>query len=430
VLVVLAHWRLTHSQQPHVFWDSSAYLEEAQQPFRLVQFFYPKPIFVSLVLRVIGTDPGRITTFQAWLSVLAWLCFTAALVANLTTTRARVVALVAGAILALDPFRLGYSAAVLSESINDSELALLSACLVVLCSSTRRTRWLVITSIVATCWMLTRDTNAVTTLVALAVVLLVWRPSPRRHARELIAAGAVALVAVFVLWSTTVRPGDTDLTFQRNWPDDFRARVTYSMMNDVMDRVIPDPAASAFFVEHGLPQRDALAALPGDHREPVIADPAFAPARLWIAEHARHVWLLWLASKPWRRIHDQWSRKWQLLGVADDKHAVYMPKHWVNDGPLTPLRRLASNHALLGLLLLALPLLIARARRHRWMLVIVPTIAGAWLGSVAAFYGDSSEIGRHCYGSGQQVVIGLVLALLACVELGRTKVERAPGPCS
>lgn len=416
VAVVLAHWLLTHAQEPHVFWDSSAYIEEAQQAFSLDQLFYPKPIFVSLVLRVIGTEPGHLATFQQWLSVLSWLCFTGVLVASLKSTRARVVALVAGAIVALDPFRLGYGSAILSESINDSELALLGAALVLLCSREQlrwRTSWIVGTAVLATCWMLTRDTNAVATLVGIPVALLLWRPSPRRHVRELVALGFVAVVAVFVLWSTNVSPGTTNLTVQRIWPEELRARVTYSMIDNLIDRVLPDPAAHQFFVEHGLPETGPLVGPAG--RVQMAGDPALEPVRHWVATNARRVWVLWLLSTPGQRIADQWQHGWELLGVANDEHRTNKPKHWAQHG-LFAIRQLSTTHAVVGLLVILLPGLLYAGRRHRMMRLIAAMIAGGWLASLAAMYGDSDEIGRHCYGSGQLVVLGLVMAFVVCVD--------------
>ena len=429
IAVVLAHWLLTRAQDPHVFWDTSAYLEEAKQPFSLGQFFYPKPIFVSLVLRVIGTDASRIASFQQWLSVVSWLCFTGVLMASLETTRARVVALIAGAIVVLDPFRLGYGSAILSESINDSELALLAAALVLLCSRERirgRTPWIVATTLLATCWMLTRDTNAVVTLIGIPIALVLWRPSPRGHVRELVALGFAAVVAVFVLWSTNVRPGNTNLTFQSGWPEELRARVTYSMMNNLVDRVEPDPAARQFFVEHGLPQTELLIGPWAEVDGRILFDPALAAVRHWISTDARHVWLLWLLSSPWQRIEDQWEHGWQLLGVANDEHATYKPKHWAKH-QLFAIRRLSSMHAVVGLLLLALPGLLYVSRRHRLMRMIPPMIVGGWFASLAAMYGDSAEIGRHCYGSGQLIVLGLVMALVVGVEISA---RRSPGSAS
>jgi len=417
---LLAHWRLTRLHQPQLFWDSGAYTEEARQAFSLDQFFYPKPIFVSVVMRVIGTDPGRIVTFQQWLSVVSWLVFAAAIVSSLQTTRARIVALVGVAIVALDPFRLGYSAAVLSESINDSILALLAAGVLLLCSRElirARTAMLAATTAVAACWMLTRDTNAVITLVAIPVGLLLWRPSPRRYVRELVALGFAVAVAVFVLWSTSVSPGVTHLTFQGDWPEEFRARMTYSMMNNIVDRVLPDPDAREFFIAHGLPE--ASTKVVPDQREQIIVDPALAAVRHWIAKDARRVWMIWLLSTPGTRIRDQWEHGWQMLGAADDEHVLYMPKHWRNRGMSSAFRRLLSNHTLLALLLLALPGLMYFGRRHRLTSLVPAMIAGGWLASMASLYGDSAEIGRHCYGSGQVVVLGLLLALLLCVDSSR-----------
>ncbi len=423
--IAIAHWRLTRLQEPRVFWDSSAYLEEAQQPFSLNQFFYPKSIFTSLVFRVIGTDTDRIVAFQQWASVLSWLCFTAVLASSMITTRARVLALLAGAIFTLDPYRLGYGAAILSESINDSLLGLLTACLVLLSSRDRlpsRTLWLAGTTVLAACWMLTRDTNAVVALVGLGGGLLLWRPSPRAHVRELLACGVAAGVAVFVLWSTNVRPGTTHLTFQGDWPAEFRARTTYSMMNNLFDRVLPDREATQFFVDHGLPQRDALASL--QDRERIITEPAFGPARTWVSTEARRVWFLWLLSTPKARLQDQWNHASQLMGIANDEHLLYMPQGWGKRGLFPRIRRLTSTRAVLVFLVLALPAFVYLARRHRLIPMILPMIVGGWVGSLAALYGDSAEVGRHCYGSGQQIILGLVMALVVCVDIGR----RSSGP--
>lgn len=424
IAVVLAHWLLTRHQEPHIFWDTSAYLEEAKEPFSLGQFCYPKPILVSLVLRVIGTDPSHIVSFQQWLSVSSWLCFTAVLVASLNTTRARVVALIAGAIFVLDPYRLGYGSAVLSESINDSELALLAAALVLLCSRERlrwRTPWIAATAILATCWMLTRDTNAVVTLVGIPVALVLWRPHPRGHVRELVALGFAAVVAVFILWSTSVSPGMTKLTFQSGWPEELRGRVSYSMINNIVYRVLPDPEARQFFIEHGLPQNGSLIGPRIGGR--IIFDPVLEPVRHWVSADARHVWIVWLLSKPWQRIEDQWQHGWQLLGIANDEHRTNKPKHWSQHG-LFALRQLSSTHVVVGLLVILLPGLLYVGRRHRVMRLIPPMIAGGWLASLAALYGDSDEIGRHCYGSGQLVVLGLVMALVLFVDFSA---RRSPG---
>ena len=425
VVLALAHAALVRDQQPTTYWDSSAYTEEARQPLAWAQLYYPKPILPSLLYRVVGTDPYQIAELHEWLSFAAWAAFGIALVASFRTRRARIVAGAIAVCLVLDPMRLGYCDDILSESIDDSLLALLVAALLgalALRGRARTAAWAA-AAVVATCWLLARDTNAVVMLVALALVVGWRRRALLGRHLELAAIAGFAAVSVFVLWSTTVRPPPTGLTFQHDWPDDFTARITYSMMNNVVDRVLVDPDALQFFVAHGLPQADALAQLP--ERAPIIFDPKYGEARHWIATSAKGVWLSYLAHHPIDRLTDQVSHFWQLAGVADEQRSLYSPRRM--RGAWRRVRALMSNHAVvLGLLVLA-PLGAWLARRHRLVPPAIAMVIAGWLGSIAALYGDSAEVARHCYGSGQLVVLGLALVLLCALESVPFRAHHAGG---
>jgi hypothetical protein len=418
IAIVVAFRHLAAPQQPMLFWDSSAYLETAERPFEWVHFYYPKPFAVPLLYRVVGADPWQIADLQEWLAVGAWLALAATLALCFERGRARIAGAAAAVLLLFDPFRIGYCDAILSESINDSLLAIVIATAVALARFGQvpraRPPLLAAFAVVGAVWILTRDTNALVALVAGASCAIAWRRDLRRRTGELAVLGGLAVLAGFTLWSTTVTPPATHLTFQKDWPEDFGARITYSTMNNVVDRVLPDPDARAFFVERGLPQVDELRAQP--ERYYLFADPRYEPSRRWIESSARGVWFSYLAHHPIQRLVDQVDQFWVFSGVARGEYARYMPSGWKRGGWL---RKLGSNHVVVLALVAIAAIALWRQRRDALVRLAACAIASGWVGSLAAFYGDSSEVGRHCYGSGQQVMLGLVLAGLVLLDRER-----------
>jgi hypothetical protein len=236
---------------------------------------------------------------------------------------------------------------------------------------------------------------------------------------------AVTVVAAGVcLWSVDVPRSGGFETFQPGWPADFRSRGTWSKLNNVFDRILPDPDAREYYREHGLEQVDTL--LTVDDRSAVVYAPELAPTRAWIEQKSRGVYLRWLLVHPGDRMKDQVEFAWVFLG--QDTQTWYMPRrwqgftrsnlvHWVFD--------LTSNRVLIVALLLLLPFALWRAWRHRGRNIVLGLVVSGWIGSLAAFYADSAEYGRHCYGSGQQIIFALCLALLLLLDTGLRRRDRA-----
>lgn len=424
---------LAARQSPREFYDSSAFFEAAQKPWSIDQFFYPKPIFTSLVYRVLDGDRSAIVWAQAGFALVAWACLGVALLAWLRRPAARAAAVAVVALFLLEPFRIGYADALLSESFNDSLLALCLAAAIGLLAARakiagepRRARATVALGVALVVlgglWMLARDTNAVVALAAIALAGGLWARPLWRGRWGLAGLAAAAAIAVFVLRSTSVIPAQTQFSVQMWFPADFTARGTYAKMNVVYDRIIPDRAARAFFEERGLPMAEELARLPD--RPHIIYDPRLAPARRWIAGESQGVYLRWLLSDPLARIGEQIEHAWTLLGIVDQYG--YMPRGWI--GRSEAVRwglGVMTSRPLLLLLIALCPFALWIARRHEGSRLAVVLIASGWIGSAAAFYADTAEPGRHCYGSGQQVIFGLCLASLIWLEHGLRPVRRA-----
>jgi hypothetical protein len=420
---------LVHRQAPREFYDTPAYFEAARKPWSVDQLFYPKPVLTSAIYRLLDGDRTAIVRFQAGLSFAAWAAVAAALWALFRRPAARAASIAVAALFVLAPFRIGYADALLSESINDSLLALCLAAGIGLLAArahlgreplrARATLGLgLLLAALLVPWMLARDTNAVVMLAALGLGAALWPRALWRTRWAPAALAALAAVAGFVLWSTTVTPAPTEFSVQRWFPADFTARGSYAKMNNLVDRILPDPGARAYFEQRGLPMADRLAAL--ENRHDIIYLPEYVPARVWIATESQGVYLRWLLAHPLDRLADQVESAWLLLGVDDQQG--YMPAGWI--GRLAPARwalgLTASKPALLVLLALC-PLALWLTRRHAGSRAALCLIASGWIGSAAAFYADTSEPGRHCYGSGQQIAFGLFLAGLIWLEHGASK---------
>ena len=410
---------------PRATFDSTAYLEAAAKPWSVDQFFYPKPVFVSLFYRLTGADIDTIALVQRLFALAAWAFLAIVLVRCFATRRAKIAAGVVVALFVLAPVRRGYADMILAESINDSLFAIALAALLLALQLRGRQRIIAACgcAVAAIAWTLARDTNAIVLIVAAAFVVAL----ARRSRWVLGITAAPVIVALFTIWSVDVAPEPTHFSAQNGWPTDMTPRGAYAKLDNVIDRVLPDPDAREYFRERGLPQIDELTTiaripreparggLPGD-RADVILDGKLAPARTWIANESRGVYLTWLLRHPLDRIVDQVRHAWPLLGAGDH---FFMPKGWKRYGIARFIDYafgILTNRVVIVLLLIAAPLALWRRWQHPLRWIVLALLASGWLGGLAAFYADSSEVGRHCYGHGQQVLFGLCLAALLWLD--------------
>lgn len=423
VVAILATWiavihETTETVRP--FSDSLVYLQIARQPFRIAHMIFPKPVMVPVVYRALGADLARIGDFQMGFALVAWSVLGASLIAYLRGRWVRVLAGVLVAAFVLAPFRVGFMTVALSESIDDSLLALVLAGVIALANPTfarARTALCWTTALVVVAWILTRDTNAITALVALAVAVSIWRL--QRWAIPLMVLPAIA--AVVALWTTGQRPPlPTGIDEYADWPAEMTARRTYALSSAIVARIGDDDGARTFFADRGMPQTDQIATLQhspatrlsGGEDPRWCCDPTFAPARAWIEAHGSASYLAWIGRHLPSRIGEYASAGGELLAPAT--LTMYMPVHWKKPRGALGLLRSVTGHWLFALLVVvAAPWTLWRARARPLALVAIVCIASALVGGFFAYYGDARELSRHMYGAGQQVLLGLVLALLA-----------------
>jgi hypothetical protein len=428
VAAIVATWvAVIHetTEKVRAFSDSLVYLQIAAQPFRVAHLIFPKPLFLPVVYRGLGGELGRIGDFQMVFSFVAWTVLGATWVACLRGRWPRVIAGVLVAAFVLAPFRVGFMTVALSESIDDSLLALLLAGAIALTFVRARLAVAWAMAGVAAAWILTRDTNAITALVAIAAAAFAWRlhRTLRRERWALPLVVVPALVAVVALWTTGQRPPlPTGIDEYADWPAEMMARRTYPTTSAILARLGDDDSARAFFADRGMPQTDDLATLQhspetrlvGGEDERWCCRSTFAPARAWIGDHGG-AYLAWIARHPLSRIAEYLGASREL--VAPTTLTMYMPPHWKKPSGVLGLLRSVTGHWLFALVLvIAAPWALWRPRARPLALVAIACIASGVVAGFFAYYGDARELSRHMYGSGQQVLFGLVLALVGRLD--------------
>ncbi len=391
--------RLAGAQTARIYFDTEAYLEIARQPLGVDHLFYAKPPIVPLIYRA-SSDPATLRAIQISIALVAWTCFGFALGLALRRWWLRAFAgLVTIAILLAAP-RVGWTGALLSESIGDSLLALVIAGGLALVTRPRRTV-AIATGVVGLAWIFTRDTNAITVLVGVATAAIVWR----RWWRGAIALATIGCIAAIVtLWATRVpRP----LPYQASWNPALTSRSAYPMIDNLLGRVLPDDPA--WLAERGAPIDAMRRFIDPDKFVQRAADPE---SQTWFLANGTSTYLRWLVRHPIDRAVEL-ATDW--VAVLAAHHTASMPLGWVaSDGDV--LRRLTTNRWIVLALVLAAPIWLVWGRRDARMKLATALVVGGLVGTAAAYYGDAAERSRHCFGSSQQLIVGAILALLVWLD--------------
>jgi len=420
-IVVATRWRwdqLTGVQVPHAEWDTQIYRQIADHPLGLDLVVYPKALFVPLVYRAAHNDVAAVVGFQTGLAFVAWTLFTASLVMALRRRWARVLAIGLGIVFVLAPLRVGFTAALLPESIGDSLMALVGAGAIAVLRLGGGARLVAAaaTGVLGLAWLVTRDTNVVVAVAATVAAMIVWRGFRHRWAWGI--SGLVVLVAAGVVWS--VGQPHPRLPYQDAWDLRFTPRTAYPMIDNVVMRVLPDAPGEGDELPAGLRE---FAAPHEQVWRLVQATPALRPLQDWLVDHGASSYARWLVRHPLARVGELFAARWEMLVGTRNQH--YMPDGWASRAGV--LRRLTMNHALLVALIVAAPLVLWRPRADPLAGLVLCILASGGAGVVASYYGDAAEVSRHCYGAGQQVVLGLFLAVIAWLDrVPRGWPRRAP----
>jgi len=270
--------------------------------------------------------------------------------------------------------------------------------------------------VVGVLWLYARDSNAITIVAAVATAAGVW--TPRRWPRWGIALAAVSTVSALLMLVTPSVVPDR-LPYQASWYPPLASRQMYPVIDNVLARMMVDDRE--WLADRGAPVEllDPFAADVATDK--LVQDvPAFRPAQDWIAEHGQGTYVRWLLRHPIDRTVELIGA-WRTVLAAHN--TTTMPAGWrAHDGvALDLLRGVTTNRWIVLALVAVSPILLWRPRRDRRTAIALVMVASGTIGTAAAYYGDAAEIARHCYGAGQQIVLGLFIAALAFADRTRDR---------
>jgi len=421
-LVVALSVRRTFGDFP----DSSTYRQATTGP----EYSYlslagnaMRPFAVPLLYAVLPNDGARVAA-QFVLSVAGWLTLAGVVASVLRDRRVRVAGFVTILLFGCTYLVTTWDFAIASESLTITlGVFAVAAWLRFGVGPTVGSASAVVMT--TTLWMFTRA-QAFPLVLLLALVVGLWSIRGDGRARKLTVAGLLVLVAAWGFASV------------RNQEHSYAARngqgvgiFSETFAVNLRFRILPDAAATAWFVEHGMP---APTGLEGHQRSTLAEDdwagwPAFfdtyrANAELtqWVDDHGQQALARYVLTHP-AKMARQFGGDLPDVMVPDRASVAYVDSPTVL-GPLDALLTPYAGTGIPGLPALWLlgacvvMLLVVRGRPvARPVLVVagallVTSLAGTFLG----WLGSPVEFARHALPFTLFVPIGLTLVLLTLVD--------------
>jgi hypothetical protein len=352
---------------------------------------------VPLLFALLGHNLRAIGVVQTVLGGVCW----GFLISEVARARNQIVSalgVLAVAFIACSTYVVNWYAAILSDSLSVSLLALMIA-LFARYLRARSSIWPLV--IAAGFWSMTRPTNAYVLLIGGLILL----PALIVRYRQLLSK----LVCVLVISvAATVIAAQGQL-----WQQPF--------LHSLTERILPNPGFRAWFVDSGMPLDPALQSLAGPYypyKDTILtSSPEFSGLRSWMDESGKTAYgefllthLPWVASGTFSR-HEELDPgliSYYGGGVSRSWYPPALRDLLLSERQTELLSLLALDALVLGVLA------VRRRSRTPWR-VALPWIYVALLGFVAlaiAWAGDSWEVGRHSVDGTLAVALAGVMMLV------------------
>ncbi len=243
----------------------------------------------------LAIQPGldRISAFQSWLAIVAWVCLGLVVFRNLQNPAFKFLGAFLVLFFGFSPQIAQWDYVMLTEPVSMSLFVLLLALsveLVVLAARDQKSPsaltyvLLVAWFLIAIAWVFTRDTNVYLLLVilaAFAILVLIRSSRERLPLRQLLFFSALLLLLLF----------GANYSLQRS------ARWVNPFFNNFITHILPNPEYLAFFEAKGLPVTDEVRALEGTS----LSSLAYFEIDYlvdWVEEHGSSAYMQFIITHP------------------------------------------------------------------------------------------------------------------------------------
>jgi hypothetical protein len=273
----------------HVGGDTTAFEAVARDQLSWSNiFFTQRPPLYPLLFKLFDDDRQRVIDVQVLAYVAAWGFLAWSFFRALRGPPALLI-VAATLFLALFPTFAAWNQVLMSESLACSMTVISFAFLVRFLSGGTLANLIAFVGMLCLRSFL-RDFDAFFCLFFVPFILVFG--AARRISWRLAATLTVTLVACFVFVSYSAEASGHETN----------ARWYFAMLDNIGQRVLPDPTWRSFFVAHGMPMNDALDSMTGHwaHEKDwkFFADPALADFRHWLTLHGRGTYAALLLHRP------------------------------------------------------------------------------------------------------------------------------------
>lgn len=368
-------------------------------------WMHTKPWGAAALYKWTGNSPVAIDALQTALSALAWLALAWAFGRSLHSGRLGIATfgLVLG--FSLAPSVQMWNHIIQSESLS---ITLMAAILAAWFALLRRWRWPTLSLLIflLAWWIGTRETNIYLGLLVAALLLLIGLFFTRQR--------FYWAMSVLLIWFCGLNLHISEIPTLPRW--------LYPLTNNILHRILPNEAFTAYFEARGMPVTPELLALSGGFADSggfaVFNNSALDEMERWLYRRGKQAYIYFLLDHPAYTLFSPWQNLGALLEPDDLQsyapQTYHPPLAWLFGGLL-----FADSLWLAAIITLAA--LLAGLLGKAWRAGPPAWLTVAFLGLFLphfylAWHGDAAEVGRHAIQASIQLRLGLWLLLLWGVD--------------
>ena len=421
--VVAGDWE---SKFPIVFPDSFWFIKVANfGPLSLNFWFGERPLLTPLILWAVGGGIREFVLVQTFLYFVATaiLCFV--LVRIFNSNIARAISIICILSVATQSRYALWNSHLLSESLSMST-TLLSISAYLWYSHARTQRSITLAWIATALWMLARDSNTAVIAFIIFSILVALIIQKNRNIKNSSKGFRIGIVALLLIGSFAY------IGQSRS------GRADFPVMNNIGQRVLPNPQLLNWYADRGMPISEALLERTGksafDDQWKMLNEPELESFREW----ARDKGQFW-QMVSFIRFAPHWidqSTKGLDGRLAYDyrDYDTFEMSQKLPDGSWFGIGGPQSNQALFIWLMLAMIsiALLWRSRNRIRATILTILLLSSFVDYFISWVGDSVEVNRHLVGCffRTSIIFAVVVACAANTVLSEIRSQDAPNVAS
>ena len=417
--VVAGDWE---SKFPIVFPDSSSFIKVSNfGPLSSQFWFGERPLLTPLMLWVVGGGIREFVLVQTFLyfTASAILCYV--LLRILNSDIARAIAIICILSVVTQSRYALWNSHLLSESLGMST-TLLSISAYLWYSHVRTKRSITLALVASATWMLARDSNTAVTVFIIFSILITLIIHKNRNIQDSSKGFRFGIIALLLI-------GSFAYIGQSN-----SGRNDNPVMNNIGQRVLPNPQLLNWYVDRGMPISEALLERTGknafDDQWKMLDEPKLELFREWARESGQFWQMVSFIRFAPHWIDQSISGLDSELAYDYHDYDQFEISQKLPDGSWFGIGGPQSNEALFIWLILAMTsiALLRRSKNRIRANILTVLLLSCFVDYYISWVGDSVEVNRHLVGCFFRTSVILAVVLACAVNTAHSEIRSQDPP--